>query len=252
MPCRKELQRCRPSLATSCSKQRVAETTLYAHRYTQLLSSETTMLVATPSSGTPGCVWSFRAWVWKLSRDSRRVDGLTRLRRRGLRRSRRVGGRRSCERSGSELARCRVAVVGIGGERPLDDLVPYGAELGSGCADERRRLGGAAEEAFGQCPAREGRRAGEQLEEDAAERVDIAAGVDLAHPDHRLGREVRGGAQKDSHVREPVAQLITREAEVGEVGVRMVEVRLEEDLGRGDAPVHEPGGVDRIECAGDL
>ena len=101
-----------------------------------------------------------------------------------------VAGR---ERRPAELAGALEAVLRALGHRPTHDLVEGRRQVRRGLGEPRRGLGQVGLKR-GRLVARgEGRPAGEGVEEDAPERVDVGAGVDRAAAD-LLGGEVGEGA----------------------------------------------------------
>ena len=101
--------------------------------------------------------------------------------------------------------------------------------------------------------AAERRLPGERLEEQAAERVQIAPRTGLLTAD-LLGREVTGGADDPPGLGQLVA-LVRRlgDAEVGQIGVVAARHLAEQHVGRLDVSVHEPGdAVDGVEGAREL
>ena len=97
-------------------------------------------------------------------------------------------------------------------------------------------------------PARVGHLAGQRVVEDAAERVDVGARVDLLAGE-LLGRHEVDGADPLARRGQPrVGADDLREPEVGEVGV----LAAEQDVGRLDVAVHEPDGVRGVQRRADL
>ena len=101
--------------------------------------------------------------------------------------------------------------------------------------------------------AREGGGAGEQLVEEAGERVDVGGGGGLAALD-RLGREVVDGAEQLAGLGQPgrLGGGGLGDAEVGQVGVLAVLLCHQEHVGGLDVSVDEPLGVGGVERGGDL
>ena len=94
--------------------------------------------------------------------------------------------------------------------------------------------------------------AGEQLEEQAAERVDVDAGVDLAAGD-LLGSDVIERADEAAGLGQAgLGGDVAGDAEVGDVGVLGALAAAEQDVGRLDVAVDQAGGVDRVEAVADL
>ena len=89
---------------------------------------------------------------------------------------------------------------------------------------------------------RERRLPGQHLVQDAAQRVEVAAAVQIALPGRLLGAHVRGCADRDAGVGQPIAAR-------GVHGARDAEVRdhrvpaLEHDVLGLDVPVDHPAGV---------
>ena len=94
--------------------------------------------------------------------------------------------------------------------------------------------------------------AGQQLEEQAAERVDVDAGVDRAAGD-LLRRDVVEGADEAPGLGQAgLGGDVAGDAEVGDVGVVAALAAAEQDVGRLDVAVDQAGGVDRVEAVADL
>lgn len=95
--------------------------------------------------------------------------------------------------------------------------------------------------------ARERRHAGQALEEDAAERVDVGPRVDIARSD-LLRRDVRDRANEPLGAGQALrTRRVAGEAEVAEV--RLLGVGCDDHVCRLDVPVDEPermGGVERV------
>ncbi len=94
--------------------------------------------------------------------------------------------------------------------------------------------------------------AGEALEQDEAERVDVTRGSDLAAAG-LLGAEVGGGAGRDAVGGESFGALRDRDPEVGEPGagpVGVVSVVDEQDVRGLDVAVHDPVRVDVVQRLG--
>ena len=95
--------------------------------------------------------------------------------------------------------------------------------------------------------ASERRRAGEALVEQAAERVDVCAPVDLAALD-LLGRHVSDRANEAALAGQAAdGGDMARKPEVADVGVLAFLFLPDEDVSRLDVPVDEPGLVRRVE-----
>jgi hypothetical protein len=92
---------------------------------------------------------------------------------------------------------------------------------------------------------------GQQLEEDAAERIDVRASVDrLSH--HLLGRDVVGRVHPAAgRAQARVRRRLARQAEVAEVDVVATVHRLDEYVPRLDVAVDESRVVSCLERAGD-
>jgi hypothetical protein len=103
----------------------------------------------------------------------------------------------------------------------------------------------------------ERRCAGQGLVEHQAERVDVAARVDLGRAE-LLGRHVARGAQERAGLRDPVAAALRRQ--LGDPEVEDLGAQSAGDLGVGDQEdivgleiaVQDAGGVGGSHCAGDL
>ncbi len=98
--------------------------------------------------------------------------------------------------------------------------------------------------------AGEGRDAGEHLVERRAQRVEVAAVVDLLLPERLLGGHVVGRPVGVAGARErPLADAWANEPEVAELGEAL---RGDQDVARLDVAVDEARGVGVLEGAGDL
>src|SRR5712691_8497155 len=93
------------------------------------------------------------------------------------------------------------------------------------------------------------RPAGEAVEDDTAERVDVRAAVERPAL-YLLGGAVIDGAKEEPRLRHPLRARMPGEAEVAEVGV--VAGLGDEDVGRLDVPMDESGPVGGVERAADL
>src|SRR4051794_6504890 len=94
-------------------------------------------------------------------------------------------------------------------------------------------------------PAAERRRAGQALEDDAAERVDVRGRADVLAPD-LLGGHVVQRSERLPGPREVGGLAVLGQPEVGHVRG----VAVEEDVGGLDVAVHEPGVVQRVDSPG--
>ena len=156
-----------------------------------------------------------------------------------------LGGR---ERGAAEVAGGRVAVAGRLRERPLDHAVEALGHAGHDLGRPRRGVVQVGQHRRRDGPARVRRLARQRVVEDAAERVDVGARVDLVAGE-LLGRHEVGGADPVAGGGQAgVGPHRLGEAEVGEVGV----LAVEQDVGRLDVAVHEPDGVRGVERGADL
>ena len=135
----------------------------------------------------------------------------------------------------ARLAGGLVAVVGLLGHRLGDDGVERGRAVGAGLGDERGRLGDVRVHLrhVGGLVVREA--LGQRLVEDAAERVDVGAGV------HRLAADLLGGgvvdaAHEQAGLGQGVLGGVLGEAEVGEVDVLL---GADQDVGGLDVAVDQ-------------
>ena len=157
---------------------------------------------------------------------------------------------RDGERRGSvreKLRAGRVALVGLLRERLLQDCVDRRRQGRSHSGEERRRLVDVGEDDLEVALARERRRAGQALEENAAERVDVGARVDLAGRDLLRG-DVRDGSDEPLRAREALgAGRVAGKSEV--THVRLFAVGGDEHVRRLDVTVDEAErmrGVERV------
>ena len=98
--------------------------------------------------------------------------------------------------------------------------------------------------------ARERERAGERLEQEAAERVHVSTSVDLVAAD-LLGRDVVDGSHELPVGRPGVTGALCQ-PEVGEICVLAAALLVEQDVGRLHVAVDEPLCVRRVERVRDL
>ena len=82
------------------------------------------------------------------------------------------------------------------GQRALDDVVHFGRHPGPGDSDRRRRGTDPLRHDGLRAGPRERRLTGKHLIEHAAERVDVASGVELALPRRLLRAHVRAGCRR--------------------------------------------------------
>ena len=149
-----------------------------------------------------------------------------------------------------ESAAARLAVRRVLRHRARKHVVDGGGEPG------RRSLarGGSSSRcayttATSEAPVN-GQRAGERLEEEAAERVDVGTSVHLVAAD-LLGRDVVDGAHQLAVGRAAVGGALG-EPEVREVRVLAAALLVEQDVGRLHVAVDEPLRVRRVERVRDL
>jgi len=88
----------------------------------------------------------------------------------------------------------------------------------------------------------------EQLQEREPEGVDVARGRHRLAPD-LLGGQICGGADDAAGAGQPQVAVAARDAEVGQVGVA---VRVQEDVGGLQVPMHDPVTVDVLQGCRDL
>ena len=162
-------------------------------------------------------------------------------------------------------ARGRVVLEGLGhvagageaigrvlGDHPPDDRVEPGRDVGRG---GRERVGIArlvGQELLGEARGRERDVAGDHMIERAAERVDVAPGVDVPRVAGLLGGDVVESPDRRAIPRDVDAFLVVGvdgEAQVGELGRP---VAVNEDVHRVDVAVQEPLDVEVLQSVGDL
>src|SRR5947199_139597 len=120
----------------------------------------------------------------------------------------------------AEVPGRQIAAVRVLRHRPLDYVLELRRDLvASGGRDRRRGLLHVGPDLGRLGVARVGDVAGERLVEDATERVDVGAGVDLLALE-LLGRDVVERADEHAGLRETALRsLVLREPEVGEICV---------------------------------
>ena len=138
------------------------------------------------------------------------------------------------------------AVVGRLGHADGDDLVEGDGELGAALGHAGRRVHDVRVGRRRVVVARERHLAGEGLDRQARQRVDVGGGPD-AHALQQLGRHVVDRPEHLAGDGEGEARGVAREAEVGEVHGR---ARIEQDVGRLDVAVDHVGGMGRVERVG--
>ena len=149
----------------------------------------------------------------------------------------------------AEVAGRRVALLRVLGQRALDHGVERGRDLGDEVGRLRRRLGQVRPEARLVAVAAERHDAGEREEQQAAERVDVRAGVDALAAD-LLRRDIVerpdpvAGLGRAGH-----AQRVLGQPEVGQIDVVL---GGQEDIGGLDVAVHQTGRVGLVERRADL
>jgi hypothetical protein len=151
-----------------------------------------------------------------------------------------------------ELPAARVAGVRLLGERVRDHRVDLGWKLLHPLAGLRRWLVEVREDDRDVGIAHERHLAGEALEQHAAERVHIRAAVDRIASD-LFGRDIGEGAEQT--LRDVSGLQIVRarrDAEVCEIAVLTLLLRIDQDVARLDVAVDETAGVRRVERRGDL
>ena len=94
--------------------------------------------------------------------------------------------------------------------------------------------------------------AGQQFEEQAAERVDVDPGVDRAAGDLLGGDVVEGADEAPGLGQARLGGDVAGDAEVRDVGVLFALLAAEQDVGGLDVAVDQAGGVDRVEAVADL
>ena len=158
--------------------------------------------------------------------------------------------RRACR--AHELTRRAVAPAGVLGERAGEDGVQVAGELGAGLARRGRLLVHVRpEESDVGCP-RERRLAGQALVEDAAERVQVGARVDVV-PGDLLGRDVLQRADDVARRGDPAQRAgALGQAEVGEVTVLLAAGARDQDVRGLHVTVDEPLLVGRVQRLGNL
>ncbi len=161
-----------------------------------------------------------------------------------------VGGRGP--RRASQVAGRRIAVLGLLGHGPGDDLVERRRHVRSDLAQRRRRLLHVGPDLGRLGVARVGDPPGEHLVEHAAERVDVRARVDRAALE-LLRRDVVERADEHAGLRHAAARRrLLGQAEVGQVGERLL-LRAGDQHVRGlDVAVDEPARVGGVERPADL
>ena len=160
---------------------------------------------------------------------------------------RRTTGQRSADGL-DELGAARVAVLGNLVERPREHRVERVRQPRAPLAHARRRRFEMPEDHRRLRRTGERRLAGEALEQDAAERVEIGAGVRAAGA-QRLGRHVQRGPGDLARCGQLVVRGLLREAEVTQVHV--IALR-QECVGRLHVTVDEPALMGGVQRGGEL
>jgi hypothetical protein len=167
----------------------------------------------------------------------------------------RPGAGRPCDPSRAAATRApQVAyrASGILRERAGEDAVPGRRQVGLKLLQPRRRLVQVREHDRELAVSLVGPLAGQALEEDAAERVDIRATVDRPAP-NLLGGDVVDRADEASVARQAADRRdVPREPEVADVGALLARCARHEDVAGLHVSVHEAGGVGRVERVGGL
>ena len=148
----------------------------------------------------------------------------------------------------AEVARRGVAVLGRLGERAGDHRVELLRRGGRGSRDRGRVLGQVRPQLRLVVVVGVRRAAGQRVEEQAAEAVDVGAGVDPLAAD-LLRRDEVQRPDPVAGLRRALGDLALREAEVREVGVVVL---AEQDVGGLDVAVDEPRGVRGVQRGRDL
>ena len=169
----------------------------------------------------------------------------TAWRRRGRASARPPSAARAAATSSAPLG---VAALGILVERPREHRVERVRQARAPLADARRRLLEMREDHRRLRRTGERRLAGEALEQHAAERVEVGAGVGVARA-QRLGRHVQRGPGDLARCGQLVVRGLLGEAEVTQVDV--VALR-HEGVGRLDVAVDEPALVGGVQRGGEL
>ena len=151
-----------------------------------------------------------------------------------------------------ELAAGRVPLGRRLGERRLEDGVERGGQVCAVVGELRRRIVQVREDHRQLALAVERRGAGEALEEQAAERVDVGPAVDLAALD-LLGRDVVDRADEAAIARQAAdGGDVARQAEVADEGVLALRSVRDENIAGLDVAVDEPGPVRGVQRVGHL
>ena len=151
-----------------------------------------------------------------------------------------------------ELAAGRIAVSRLLGQRSGDHRVELGRQLADPLAGPRRGLLEVREHDRDVRVADERNLAGEALEQQASERVDVRPCIDRVAA-HLLGRDV--GECPEQALRDVERLHIARgrrDAEVGEVAVLALLLRVDQHVARLDVAMHETARVRGIESGGHL
>ena len=151
-----------------------------------------------------------------------------------------------------QLAAARIALLGLLGQRLCDHLVDRGGQLGAHRRERGRRILDVGVEHLLLPRALERWLAGEALVEEAPERVDVDAMVELLGQD-LLRRHVLAGAHEEPGARQRAAVLrgLLAEPEVREPGAQLPGLLVvgDEDVRRLHVTVVEAGGVNGVERA---
>ena len=200
--------------------------------------------VAAHDSGAAGTAGRGRAWrrgrrcAAEADRRGRRSRALSLLLERD-----RLARRRG------HLARGGIAIGGILGRRPGDDLVEGGHEVGARRAGLRRRVADVRPQLGDVAVLGVGDLAGQHLVQHATERVDVRATVDRVALD-LLGGDVVGRPHPEAGPGQPSGRPRTLgQPEVGQVRVRLRGLVGDQDVRRLDVAVDQSArvrGVERV------
>ena len=159
---------------------------------------------------------------------------------------------RDDEQVADELLGRLIAAVAVLGHQLLDDAGEVGRDPGIQGADVGRRVLLVLEELLEHGPLREGGTSREDIEEGAAERIEVAPDVDVARVACLLGADVVERAERHPALRQPVVAVALEPASQAHVDQLRTALRRDDDIRWLDVAMHHPALVGMHQGVGDL